>query len=410
MSEVVVDDGMTIHYDVFGRRDGTPLVMIQGLGTDSRGWALQRLAIGRQFRCITIDNRGVGRTGPAPEPYSLERMALDVIAVLDAGAHRSGPRHGRVDGRRDRADHRRAAPRSGPARSSSPARRAGTTSGGGSCSRSGPTRSNAAGWPRSATRRCSGSSDRACGAGSASGSTSSPGWCSSSLRARSSRRSSAILDAPDELRHELGAIRVPVLVITGSQDSLTPLGDAEELAELIPHARLEVISGAAHGLMAEAPERLQRGGPAVPRRGRRGRRRARRAGRVGLTTSRPQRRAVTVTGTPPTGWLVTTGRPGAARRRSCEPRSTRCASRDASRVRFIRARPKPRQLREPAPKGTHAYSGSAPSSGGSGRSASGSGQDAGSRPPSSGDHAIDAARADAVRRRGRTARATSRGA
>ncbi|MEP6625712.1 MAG: alpha/beta hydrolase, partial [Acidimicrobiia bacterium] len=84
MSEVVVDDGMTIHYDVFGRRDGPPLLMIQGLGTDSRGWALQRLALGRRYRCITIDNRGVGRTGPAPEPYSLERMALDAIAVLDA--------------------------------------------------------------------------------------------------------------------------------------------------------------------------------------------------------------------------------------------------------------------------------------------------------------------------------------
>ena len=63
----------------------------------------------------------------------------------------------------------------------------------------------------------------------------------------------AILDAPDELRNELVKIRVPVLVITGSQDALTPVGDAEELAELIPHARLEVISGAAHGLMAEAP-------------------------------------------------------------------------------------------------------------------------------------------------------------
>jgi pimeloyl-ACP methyl ester carboxylesterase len=63
----------------------------------------------------------------------------------------------------------------------------------------------------------------------------------------------AILDTPDELRLELSAIRVPVLVITGSQDALTPVGDAEELAELIPHARLEVISGAAHGLMAEAP-------------------------------------------------------------------------------------------------------------------------------------------------------------
>jgi len=63
----------------------------------------------------------------------------------------------------------------------------------------------------------------------------------------------AILDATEDLRYELGTIRVPTLVITGSQDSLTPVGDAEELAELIPHARLEVLGGAAHGLMVEAP-------------------------------------------------------------------------------------------------------------------------------------------------------------
>jgi pimeloyl-ACP methyl ester carboxylesterase len=42
-------------------------------------------------------------------------------------------------------------------------------------------------------------------------------------------------------------------VITGTQDSLTPVGDAEELAEEIPGSRLVLLSGAAHGLMAEAP-------------------------------------------------------------------------------------------------------------------------------------------------------------
>ena len=31
------------------------------------------------------------------------------------------------------------------------------------------------------------------------------------------------------------------------------MGDAEELAERIPGARLEVLAGAAHGLMVEAP-------------------------------------------------------------------------------------------------------------------------------------------------------------
>jgi pimeloyl-ACP methyl ester carboxylesterase len=63
----------------------------------------------------------------------------------------------------------------------------------------------------------------------------------------------AILNASDDLRFELQHVRVPTLVITGSQDSLTPIGDAEELAELIPHARLVELRGAAHGLMVEAP-------------------------------------------------------------------------------------------------------------------------------------------------------------
>jgi 3-oxoadipate enol-lactonase len=63
----------------------------------------------------------------------------------------------------------------------------------------------------------------------------------------------AILAATDELRFELPKITVPTLIVTGSQDTLTPLGDAEELAELIPNSKLYVLRGAAHGLMAEAP-------------------------------------------------------------------------------------------------------------------------------------------------------------
>ena len=44
---------------------------------------------------------------------------------------------------------------------------------------------------------------------------------------------------------------MPTLVVVGNQDILTPRGDSEELAELIPTAELVVISGAAHGLMIE---------------------------------------------------------------------------------------------------------------------------------------------------------------
>ncbi len=63
----------------------------------------------------------------------------------------------------------------------------------------------------------------------------------------------AILAMPDDMRNELHTITAPTLVITGSQDTLTPLGDAEEMAELISGSRLYVLRGAAHGLMAEAP-------------------------------------------------------------------------------------------------------------------------------------------------------------
>jgi pimeloyl-ACP methyl ester carboxylesterase len=63
----------------------------------------------------------------------------------------------------------------------------------------------------------------------------------------------AILEAPDDLRFELCNVRVPALVITGSQDALTPIGDAEELAEMIRYAQLVELRGAAHGLMVESP-------------------------------------------------------------------------------------------------------------------------------------------------------------
>ena len=53
------------------------------------------------------------------------------------------------------------------------------------------------------------------------------------------------------IAERLAEIDVPTLVVVGNQDILTPRGDSEELAALIPTAELVVISGAAHGLMIE---------------------------------------------------------------------------------------------------------------------------------------------------------------
>jgi pimeloyl-ACP methyl ester carboxylesterase len=84
MGAILTSDGVEIAYSVWGRRDGSPVLMIQGLGVDHRGWGLQRGAFGRRHRCIAVDNRGTGHSDAPAGPYDLSRMADDAIAVLDA--------------------------------------------------------------------------------------------------------------------------------------------------------------------------------------------------------------------------------------------------------------------------------------------------------------------------------------
>ncbi|MGK7867379.1 alpha/beta fold hydrolase [Falsiroseomonas sp. E2-1-a20] len=71
------------------------------------------------------------------------------------------------------------------------------------------------------------------------------------------RQQRAILARPDSRPH-LPAIRVPTLVGVGEHDILTPPDLAEEMAALIPGARLARIPGAAHLPPMETPEAVLR--------------------------------------------------------------------------------------------------------------------------------------------------------
>jgi 3-oxoadipate enol-lactonase len=250
--EVTADDGVEIAYDVWGRRDGPPALLIQGLGMDSRGWALQRMALGRHYRCFAPDNRGVGRTGTPPGPYSLDQMARDALAVLDAegveSAHVVGASMGGVIAQIIGVMH--------------PERTRSLVLACTSC-RHHP-------WRREVLQEWA---DAVQARGITALGDDGLRWLvGPRLRKRFgmwlnilarivlhadpagfAAQVHAILDAPDELRFELHHVRVPTLVITGSQDALTPIGDAEELAEMIPLAQLVELRGAAHGLMVEAP-------------------------------------------------------------------------------------------------------------------------------------------------------------
>jgi 3-oxoadipate enol-lactonase len=71
-----------IFYESSG--DGDPLLLIMGLGTDSKAWLLQVPEFSKTHRVIVYDNRGVGDSSTPSGPYSTAQMAADALAVLDA--------------------------------------------------------------------------------------------------------------------------------------------------------------------------------------------------------------------------------------------------------------------------------------------------------------------------------------
>ncbi len=54
----------------------------------------------------------------------------------------------------------------------------------------------------------------------------------------------------------LGELKIPVMVIHGSDDRVVDIGAAGEIAQKIPHAKFEVFDGNGHLLLAETPKRL----------------------------------------------------------------------------------------------------------------------------------------------------------
>ncbi len=67
------------------------------------------------------------------------------------------------------------------------------------------------------------------------------------------RQMAAIINRRSYLA-ELRNISCPTLVLTGQVDEITPPECAQEMAEHIPHARLELIPGCGHLSTLEAPE------------------------------------------------------------------------------------------------------------------------------------------------------------
>ncbi len=81
MGQYADSNGTKIYYQIRG--EGEPLVLIMGFGADGDVWEKHVSVYERHFKCIVLDNRGVGKSDQPKGPYTTAMMAADTIAVMD---------------------------------------------------------------------------------------------------------------------------------------------------------------------------------------------------------------------------------------------------------------------------------------------------------------------------------------
>ena len=243
-------DGTRLHYEDLGRKSAPPVLLIQGLGADKNGWIAQRAVLPLRYRVISFDNRGAGRSDKPFGHYSLEQMADDAMAVLDAcgveRAHVVGASMGGAITQLVYLRHRR--------------RVLSMTLACTACRNHPWRRELLQSWAEVAVQRGMGEMAREAarwviGPRSFRRLLPAVGWLGPLAMGRVphsfAAQVQAILSVDDHQANLLQDVRVPTLVVVGNQDILTPRADSEEIAERIPGSELVVISGAAHGLMIE---------------------------------------------------------------------------------------------------------------------------------------------------------------
>lgn len=83
--ERLIDVGdATLRVAIDGPDNAPALVLSNSLGTTLEMWEPQRAALSRDFRVIRYDTRGHGGSSVTKGPYTIAQLGRDVLAVLDA--------------------------------------------------------------------------------------------------------------------------------------------------------------------------------------------------------------------------------------------------------------------------------------------------------------------------------------
>jgi 3-oxoadipate enol-lactonase len=245
-------NGVELHYELHG--DGPPLLLLSGLGQSSLAWAGVLPELTGEFTCLTVDNRGTGRSEVPPGPYTIDQMGddvaellrhLDLGPVLAVGWSLGGSvlqsllvHHGDL---LERAVLLSAFPSYTPLQhawldAGLTVRRQGLD----------PVAVSLNGMAWSYTPRLLADHGRALAQAELAAQNPHP----TSLAGFEAQ--AAGLRVYDS-RSALPGVTTPVLVLVGAEDVLTPPAQSVEIAELVPTARLRVLPRGGHAMVLEYP-------------------------------------------------------------------------------------------------------------------------------------------------------------
>ena len=259
-------DGGEIHVVEKGPADGRPLVLLHGITLQARIWGYQLRDLSDRFRVVAVDLRGHGESRPGTEGFGLDRLANDLVSVLEhLDLHHAivvGHSMGGMALMRFCGDHPAvlAARVDGvvflataplvplPAAVVRMLERLGPT-----LQRTGDQR----GWHRMPKLQPPAGGDLATVlARRAFGARPSPTHVALTSEVTfaappATTWPSGLGLVTHDAEEALAATHTPSLVIGGELDNITPVALSHRIAELLPHAELHVFDGAGHMLMLE---------------------------------------------------------------------------------------------------------------------------------------------------------------
>jgi 3-oxoadipate enol-lactonase len=232
-------DGCRLYHEVHGPEGGEPLLLLEGLGGDIPGWRRNITRLAEELRVVAYDFRGNGRSDPPEGPVTMGTFVDDTVGLMDqlgiGSAHVYGQSLGGMVAQEIALAH------PGRVRSlilaaTHPGRQHAVPVGG-TVPKNRP-------W---------------LGLYSPGFAESHPEHVREDLRANAPQDPGAARRQWEAMRDfdawdRLPGLRVPTLVLHGTEDRTISAENARSLAERIPGARLHLLEGAGHVYHSERPE------------------------------------------------------------------------------------------------------------------------------------------------------------